>query len=121
VILRIGGVYDDLCHSIPLAQQMRRIYERDITAYGFPADISAGRQAFVHNEDVIDAILLAVARRRDLPSEVTLLIGEPESLSYAELQRAVGRQTHNATWIGRRTLSPASSRKREPGFRRSCR
>jgi len=25
VILRIAGVYDDLCHSIPLAQQMQRI------------------------------------------------------------------------------------------------
>jgi nucleoside-diphosphate-sugar epimerase len=98
VILRIAGVYDDLCHSIPLAQQMQRIYERDITAYLFPGDVNAGRQAFVHNEDVLDSILLAVACRYDLPLETLLLIGEPESLSYDELQRAFGRLIHGVDW-----------------------
>jgi len=98
VILRIAGVYDDLCHSIPLGQQIQRIYERDITAYIFPGDVSAGRQAFVHNEDVIDSILLAIARRQELPSEVTLLIGEPDSPSYDDLQRAFGRLIHDAEW-----------------------
>jgi nucleoside-diphosphate-sugar epimerase len=98
VILRIAGMYDDLCHSTPLAQQIQRIYEHDITAYVFPDEVSAGRQAFVHNEDLIDAILLAVARRKELSSEVTLLIGEPESLSYDDLQRAFGELIHNAEW-----------------------
>ena len=98
VILRIAGMYDDLCHSTPLAQQIQRIYEHDITAYLFPGEISAGRQAFVHNDDLIDAILLAVARRKELSPEVTLLIGEPESLSYGELQRALGRLIHNIEW-----------------------
>src|SRR5258708_2900628 len=60
LILRIAGVYDDLCHSIPLAQQIQRIYERDVTAYLFPGDVSAGCQAFVHNDDLLDAILGAV-------------------------------------------------------------
>jgi nucleoside-diphosphate-sugar epimerase len=32
VILRISGVYDDFCHSIPLANQMQRIYERRFTS-----------------------------------------------------------------------------------------
>lgn len=98
VILRIAGVYDDLCHSIPLAQQIQRIYEHDITAYLFPGNISAGRQAYVHNDDVADAILHAVARRRELPPEVTLLIGEPESPSYDTLQRAFGRLIHDVDW-----------------------
>ncbi|MEP6895032.1 MAG: NAD(P)-dependent oxidoreductase [Chloroflexota bacterium] len=98
VILRIAGVYDDLCHSIPLGQQIQRIYERDITAYIFPGDISAGRQAFVHNEDVIDSILLAIARRTQLPPEVTLLIGESDSPSYDDLQRAFGRLIHDVEW-----------------------
>ncbi|MEO6061142.1 MAG: NAD(P)-dependent oxidoreductase [Thermoflexales bacterium] len=98
VILRIAGVYDDLCDSIPLAQQIQRIYERDITAYLFSGDISAGRQAFVHNEDVVDAIMLAIARRRELPSELMLLIGEPDSLSYDELQRALGQLIHGVEW-----------------------
>jgi len=98
VILRIAGVYDDLCHSIPLAQQIQRIYEHDITAYLFPGDISSGRQAFVHNDDVVDAIVNAVARRRELPPEVMLLIGESESLSYDELQRAFGQLIHSVEW-----------------------
>lgn len=98
VFLRIAGVYDDLCHSIPLAQQMQRIYERDITAYLFPGDITAGRQAFVHNDDVVDSILLAVARRKELPPEVALLIGEPTSPSYDELQRTFGRLIHSVDW-----------------------
>jgi len=98
VILRIAGVYDDLCDSIPIAQQIQRVYERDVTAYLFPGDTSTGRQTFVHNEDVVDAILLAVARRRELPSETVLLIGEPESLSYDEFQRICGQLVHGVEW-----------------------
>ncbi len=98
VILRIAGVYDDLCHSIPLALQIQRIYERDPAAYFSPGDPSAGRQPYVHNDDVVDTILLAVARRKELPSEVTLLIGEDESLSYDEQQRAFGRLIHGVEW-----------------------
>ncbi len=84
VILRIAGVYNDLCNSIPLAQQIQRFYEHDITAYLFPGEVTAGRQVFVHNEDVVDSIVLAVTRRKKLPAEVTLLIGEAESPSYDE-------------------------------------
>jgi len=98
VILRIAGVYDDLCDSIPLAQQIQRIYEHDITAYLFPGDTLAGRQAFVHSDDVLDSIMRAVARRKELPPDVTLLIGEPESPSYDELQRAFGRLIHGVAW-----------------------
>jgi nucleoside-diphosphate-sugar epimerase len=98
VILRIAGVYNDLCDSIPLAQQIQRFYEHDITAYLFPGKVTAGRQVFVHNEDVVDSIMLAVTRRKKLPAEVTLLIGEAESPSYDELQRIFGRLIHNSEW-----------------------
>ena len=98
VVLRIAGVYDDLCHSIPLAQQIQRIYEHDITAYLFPGEVSAGCQAFVHNEDVLDSIVLAVARRKELSPAVTLLIGEAESPSYDELQRIFGCLIHGVAW-----------------------
>src|ERR687892_512843 len=98
VILRIAGVYDDLCHSIPLALQIQRIYERDPVAYFSPGDSSTGRQPYVHNDDVVDAILLAFARRKELSPEVILLIGETESLSYDELQRAFGQLIHGVEW-----------------------
>jgi len=98
VILRIAGVYDDLCHSIPLALQIQRIYERDPVAYFSPGDPSTGRQPYVHNDDAVDAILLAFAHRKELPPEVILLIGETESLSYDELQRAFGQLIHGVEW-----------------------
>ena len=98
VILRIAGVYDDLCHSIPLALQIQRIYERDPVAYFSPGDPSTGRHPYVHNDDVVDAILLAFARRKELSPEVILLIGETKSLSYDELQRAFGQLIHGVEW-----------------------
>ena len=93
VLLRIAGVYTDRCRSIPLAHQMQRIYERRLTSRVFPGDTSHG-QAFVHLDDVVEAIRLAVRRRRELPSETVLLIGEDETLSYDELQRTLGRLIH---------------------------
>jgi len=98
VILRIAGVYDDVCHSIPLALQIQRIYERELVAYFSPGDPSSGRQPYVHNDDLVDAILLAVARRKELSPEVILLIGETESLGYDELQRAFGQLIHGVEW-----------------------
>ncbi|MCI0460814.1 MAG: NAD-dependent epimerase/dehydratase family protein, partial [Gemmataceae bacterium] len=46
VLLRIAGVYDDRCHSIPLAHQIQRIYERQLISLVFPGDPSHG-QAFL--------------------------------------------------------------------------
>ena len=97
VILRIAGVYDDDCHSIPLAHQIQRIYERRLTGRVYPGDVSRG-QAFVHLDDTLEAIRLAVAKRHALPPDTTLLIGEPETLNYDELQRAFARLIHDEEW-----------------------
>ena len=94
VILRIAGVYDDGGHSIPIAHQIQRIHERQITSKLFPGDISHG-QSFLHLDDLIDAIALTVDRRRELPTETALLLGEPETMSYDELQRTLGRLIHD--------------------------
>lgn len=93
VILRIAGVYDDLCHSIPLAHQIQRVYERKLISRVFPGNPSHG-QAFVHLDDVVAAIAAAVDRRTQLSGETTLLIGEPETLSYDEIQHLLGRLIH---------------------------
>lgn len=92
-ILRIAGVYDDRCHSIPIAHQLQRLFERQLTSRFFPGDLSHG-QAFVHLEDLVDAFAALVERRASLPSELTLLIGEPETASYDELQRRLGALLH---------------------------
>src|ERR687891_116299 len=55
MILRIAGVYDEDCHSLPIAQQIRRIYEKQFESYFFPGDPQHG-QPFVHLDDLIDAL-----------------------------------------------------------------
>jgi nucleoside-diphosphate-sugar epimerase len=97
VLLRIAGVYDDTGHSIPLANQMQRIYERWLTSHVYPGDMSRG-QPFLHLDDLVDALMLLVQDRAALPAELTLLLGEPETLSYDELQRQFGRLIHDEEW-----------------------
>lgn len=90
VILRIAGVYDDKCHSIPLANQTQRIYENQLEAHFFPGDLSHGA-SFIHLEDLVDAICLVVKKREELPSELVLLLGEPTTMSYRDLQNAISQ------------------------------
>jgi uncharacterized membrane protein len=93
VFLRIAGVYDDQCHSIPIGHQIKRISERQLIARVFPGDVGRG-QSFLHLEDLLDALVLVVERRKELPQVTTLLLGEPETLSYDELQRSISLQLH---------------------------
>ena len=93
VLLRIAGVYDDLSHSIPLAHQMQRISERQLTSRIYSGSTSHG-QSFVHMDDLVESIALTVERRADLPKEVPILIGEPETISYDELQHTFARLIH---------------------------
>ena len=89
-LLRIAGVYDDGCHSIPLAHQIQRIYERDLTSRLYSGSTAHG-QSFMHMDDLVDAIERVVDRRATLPPELVLLLGEPEALSYDELQHTIAR------------------------------
>lgn len=90
VILRIAGVYDDDCHSIPISHQIKRIYEKKLESTLFAGDKTHG-SSFVHMDDVTDAIVLAVEKRKELASLLTLLIGEEKTLSYVEMQRIISR------------------------------
>lgn len=105
VLLRIAGVYNDRCHSIPLANQIQRIYERKLVSHVFPGHIAHG-QAFVHLDDLVEAFALLVQRRAQLPPDLPLLIGEPETLSYDELQHQFGRLIHGEEWDTREIPKP---------------
>ncbi len=97
VLLRIAGVYGDRCHSIPLAHQIQRIYERQFTSRIYSGSTSHG-QSFMHMDDLVDAIALVVERRAQLPPEVPILLGEPEPLSYDEVQHTLARLIHGDDW-----------------------
>jgi nucleoside-diphosphate-sugar epimerase len=90
VLARIAGVYDEWCHSIPIAHQVKRIAERDVTAYVFPGEPSRG-QAFLHLADLVDAVERSIERRRELPPELPVLLGEREAMSYDSVQDEIGR------------------------------
>lgn len=97
VIMRIAGVYDNYCHSIPISNQIQRIYENQLESHLFPGDLSHGA-SFVHMNDMIEALWLSVQKRNILPKELVLLIGEEETLSYETLQREIGLLVHGQEW-----------------------
>jgi nucleoside-diphosphate-sugar epimerase len=107
VLLRIAGVYDDGCHSIPLAHQIQRIYEREFTSRVYSGSASHG-QSFVHLDDLVDAIEITIERRAALPSELPVLLGEPEPLSYDELQHTMARLIHGDHWETLEVPGPVS-------------
>jgi nucleoside-diphosphate-sugar epimerase len=97
VILRIAGVYDEDCHSIPLAQQIARIYEKKLESYFCPGDPSRG-QPFVHLEDLVDCVERVVEKRDVLTGYEVFLIAEPEVSSYDELQNIIGELLYGREW-----------------------
>lgn len=105
VLLRIAGVYDDLGHSPFIAEQVARIYEHRLVAHFYPGMLCAG-QSFLHLDDLTDAIARIVERRHELPSELPLLVGEPEALGYAEVQNIIGEALHGEDWTTIRVPQP---------------
>jgi nucleoside-diphosphate-sugar epimerase len=97
VILRIAGVYDEDCHSIPIAQHISRIYEKKFESYFFPGDRDHG-QAYVHLDDLIGCIQRAVELRSKLKNEI-FLIAEPDVMSYDELQDSLGELIQGKEWL----------------------
>lgn len=93
VLLRISGVYDEMCHSVPLANQIQRIAERRLTSRLYPGDTERG-QAFLHLDDLVGAIDRVVEHRGELAPELAVVLGEPDVMSYAELQDELGRLIH---------------------------
>ena len=96
-ILRLAGVYDDVCHSPPLANQMQRIYERQLASHLYSGETSH-RQSFLHMDDLVDAIEAVVERRTELPPVAVVLMGEAEALSYDELQKGFIKLIHGTSW-----------------------
>lgn len=97
VSLRIAGVYDEDCSSIPIAQQIARIHQKQLESYLFPGHKDHG-QAFVHVDDVVDCIVRTVERRQQLGPFEVLLVAEPDVMTYEELQDAIGEQLHGKEW-----------------------
>jgi nucleoside-diphosphate-sugar epimerase/uncharacterized membrane protein len=92
-LLHLAGLYDDRTAVPTLAEQIARIYERDLQSRLYSGDPEVG-QSMLHKDDMIDAFRRVVDRRAELPREVTFLIGEPEAMGYDAIQDAVGKAIH---------------------------
>lgn len=97
VMLRPAGVYDDLCHSAFLSRQIARIYERQMVGHVYPGDLDTG-QPYLHLDDLTRAIIAAIEHRGALPTEIPILLGEPKTLTFADLQEEIGRLMHGEAW-----------------------
>ncbi len=97
VILRIAGVYDHECHSLPIGQQIRRIYEKQFESFLFPGNTSHG-QPFIHLDDLTACLRAVISRRKKLGAEETFLIAEPTTMSYGALQDRIGELVHSREW-----------------------
>jgi nucleoside-diphosphate-sugar epimerase len=105
VILRLAGVYDEGGHSPPICQQIWRIREKKLESFFFPGDPSHG-QSFVHLEDAANCIRSVVDRRGELEPHEIFLVGEPDMLSYGELQDRIGDLVHGQEWPTLRIPAP---------------
>lgn len=97
IILRIAGTYDEDGHSLPVAQQISRIYEKQFESYFFPGNQDHG-QAFVHLNDLIECLQKVVELRNELDRQEMFLIAEPDLMSYGELQDTLGELIHGEEW-----------------------
>lgn len=107
VVLRVAGVYTDRCHSIPLAHQIARIDHGGLKSRVY-AGTTAHGQSFVHLDDVVESIRLAVERRTRLPPFVPILIGEGRTYSYDELQHTIARELYGESFETARVPKPVA-------------
>tara|TARA_B100000678_G_scaffold291050_1_gene305990 strand:- start:9971 stop:12472 length:2502 start_codon:yes stop_codon:yes gene_type:complete len=93
VLLHLAGLYDDKTAVPTLIEQIKRIYERDPHAHAYADSLETG-QSFIHKDDMTDAVRRSIDRRDSLPENVTILVGEPDAMSYGELQDKIAEQIH---------------------------
>lgn len=97
VVLRVAGVYNEDCNSLPIAQQISRIYEKKFESFFFPGDKDHG-QAFVHLDDLIACFRQTLNRRAELAKYELFYVAEPDVMSYHELQDRLGELIHGTEW-----------------------
>lgn len=97
VNFRIAGVFSEKGGSIPIINQIQRIYEKQFTSHFYPGNLSHGN-VFVHIDDLYDAIIKAVDKRKELPRDVTINLGDPETLGYQDLQNIISNAINGKDW-----------------------
>lgn len=97
VVHRVAAVYDEKCHSLPLSQQIARIYEKQLESYVFPGNESHGH-SMIHLADLADCFAATIEKRRELGPNELFLIAEPDVMTYGEFQDKLGELIHGKEW-----------------------
>lgn len=92
-LLHLAGVYDEHTAVPTLSEQIRRIYERNPHGHAYAGSLDVG-QAFLHKDDMVEAFARTIEQRTELPDDSVILIGEPDTLSYGELQTEIAGLIH---------------------------
>lgn len=94
LVMRISGVYvSETCQSIPISNQLQRVFENQFAAHVYAGDVQCGAD-FMEMSDLVDAICAGVEKRNELPKNLTLIMGEGDTLSYDEIQRIASKEIH---------------------------
>ena len=108
VLLHLAGLYDDETAVPTLANQIARIYERDLQSHLYSGSTRVG-QSMVHRDDMLSAFQRVIDRRKDIPSGTTILVGEEEAPGYDFLQDELGYLIHGADeWPTLRVPKPVA-------------
>ena len=109
VLLHLAGLYDDQTAVPTLANQIARIYERDLQSHFYSGSTRVG-QSMVHRDDMLDAFKRTIDRRKDIPSGTVILVGEEEAPGYDALQDEIGYLIHGSEdWPTLRVPKPAAA------------
>lgn len=96
VLLRLAGIYDEQTSVPTFSHQIARIYERDLQSHLYSGSTDAG-QAMLHRQDMVEAFARTVDRRGELPLDAEIMVGEPETLSYDDVQDRLGMLIHGSS------------------------
>jgi nucleoside-diphosphate-sugar epimerase len=109
VILRLAGVYDEHTMVPTMAQQMARVYERELQSHLYSGNTLVGQSA-LHRDDMLDALRRTVDRRAVLPHDAEILIGEADAVSYDVMQDHLGRLMHGSEqWLTLQVSKPLAA------------
>jgi nucleoside-diphosphate-sugar epimerase len=97
VILRIAGVYTNICQCLPISHQIQRIYERRLEGHLYPGDVRA-EQSLVHLEDVVLAFDACIKKADQLSNFEIFNIGEDDAMTYDALQRNIAETLLDEAW-----------------------
>lgn len=96
-ILRIAGCYNEECQSIPISNQIKRIYEKSPKSHFYPGDLKKGA-AYLHFKDLADAVAKVITHKEQLSSYEIFIMGEEITVSYQELQHTIGKLLWGKPW-----------------------